>query len=72
MVTNSGRFIVPKSIHRLLAHAPDLIRLNGSFGIGIYSEEGVEVLHIIVRRDREMLARKTIVRDNLTDVFHHM
>jgi hypothetical protein len=58
---------VPKSVHRVLAHTAEQIRMNGMYGMGDLSEEGLETLHKLVRRFRKMLARKTNLLDNLTD-----
>jgi predicted RNA-binding protein with PUA domain len=40
--------------------------------MGDLSEEGLQTLHKLVRRFREMLARETNLLDNLTDVFPHL
>jgi hypothetical protein len=63
---------VPQSVHRVLAHTAERIRMNGMYGMGDLSEEGLETLHKLVRRFCKMLARKTNLLDNLTDVFAHL
>ncbi len=63
---------IPTSVHRLLGHSAERIGLNSDFGLGKYSEEGLEAMHKLVRRFREHCARKTSLRDNLQDVFMHL
>lgn len=63
---------VPQSIHRFLAHSAERIRFNDSKGLGNCSEEGLESLHKYVRKFRSVLARKTSLSDNLSDVFSHL
>ena len=63
---------VPGVVHHVLAHSAERIKFNGGFGLGEWSEEGLETLHKLVRRFRERLARKTSLKDNLTDVAKHL
>ena len=63
---------VSTSIHRLLGHSAERIRLNQGFGLGLVSEEGLEAIHKLVRRFRELGARKTSLEDNIQDVFTHL
>ena len=63
---------VPQSIHRILAHSAERIRINDNFGLGNLSEESLESVHKLVRRFRSLLARKTSLLDNLRDVFKHL
>ena len=63
---------VPQSIHRILAHSAERIRINDNFGLGSLSEEGLESTHKLIRRFRSLLARKTSLSDNLRDVFKHL
>ena len=63
---------VPGVVHHVLAHSAERIKLNGGHGLGEWSEEGLDTLHKLVRRFREMLARKTNLQDNLTDVAKHL
>ena len=62
---------IPGTIHRLLAHAGQRIHLNDNYGLGSLSEESIEVAHKMLRRFRELGARKCSVKDNLVDVFKH-
>ena len=59
----------PPSIHKLLAHTAQRIRMNDNLGMGSFSEEGIETLHKIIRRFRELLARKNNLFLNLFDVW---
>ena len=63
---------VPPSIHRLLAHSEERIRLNDGFGLGKFTEEGLEATHKDLRKVREILARKTCLKDNIRDVFKYL
>ena len=63
---------IPQSVHRVLAHSAERMRANDCCGLGMLSEEGLESLHKYVRRFRDILARKTSLRDNLADVFAHL
>ena len=63
---------IPISIHRLLGHSAEKIRLNSDTGLGKFSEEGLESLHKLVRRFREHCARKTSLEDNIRDTFMHL
>ena len=63
---------VTTSVHRLLGHSAERIRLNQGFGLGLISEEGLEAVHKLVRRFRELGARKTCLDDNIQDVFTHL
>ncbi len=63
---------LPQSLHRVLAHSAERIKLNDGFGLGSLSEEGLETTHKLVRRFRSLLARKTSLDDNLRDVFKHL
>ena len=44
-------------------------RGQGGFGMGSFSEEGLETIHKFVRRFRELLARKNNLFNNLFDVW---
>jgi hypothetical protein len=63
---------VTTSLHRLVGHSSERIKLNDGFGLGDCSEEGLETLHKLVRRFRERLAQKNSLVDNLKDVFGHL
>ena len=59
----------PPSVHKLLAHTAQRIRMNGGYGMGDFSEEGLETIHKYVRRYRELLARKNNLFNNIYDVW---
>jgi len=63
---------IPTSIHRVLGHSAEKIRLNSDYGLGKFSEEGLEALHKLVRRFRERCARKISLEANLQDTFMHL
>ena len=62
---------IPGSIHRLLGHCAERIHTNDDYGLGSLSEEGLEASNKMVRRFRELGARKTGLSDNLIDIFSH-
>ena len=72
LLESFGWATVPGVVHHVLAHSAERIKLNGGLGLGEWSEEGLETIHKLVRRFREMLARKTSLKDNLTDVAKHL
>ena len=37
---------ISSSVHRILAHSWEVIEMNGGFGLGDVSEEGLEALNI--------------------------
>ncbi|KAI6651056.1 hypothetical protein LOD99_5633 [Oopsacas minuta] len=50
---------ITPSLHRLLAHSPELIRdCNNGFGLKDFSEEAVEACNKLIRKYCEQLARK--------------
>ena len=58
------------TLHKLLAHTPELIRdYNDSYGLKSYSEKALEASNKYIRRFRENFARKTSFQDNIRDVF---
>ena len=59
----------PPSVHKLLAHTAQRIRMNGGYGMGDFSEEGLETIHKYVRRYRELLARKNNLFNNIYDTW---
>ena len=70
-----GRFpwaVISPSIHRILAHAHEVIDLNEGFGLGDESEEGLEALNKQIRRMREHGSRKDSTRNNFQDTFHRL
>ena len=73
LVENFGEWAtVPGVVHHLLAHSAERIRLNEGMGLGEWSEEALEACNKIVRRFRQMLARKTNLKDNFTDVIKRL
>ena len=58
-----------ESVHRLLAHASEVIRMNGNKALGQLSESPLEAQHKLVRKYRTYLARLTSETDNLQDVY---
>ena len=59
----------PPCVHKLLAHSAQRIRMNDHKGLGYFTEEGIETLHKLVRRYKELLARKNNLFLNLFDVW---
>ena len=64
--------VVSPSVHRILAHAWEVLELNNGFGLGDMSEEGLEALNKIIRSRREHGARKTSTLANFMDCYNHM
>ena len=61
---------VTPTLHKLLAHAPQIISdHNGGYWLEDLSEEGLEACNKLVRRYRERLPRKFSFEDNFRDVF---
>ena len=61
---------ITPSLHRLLAHSPELIRdCNDGYGLKNFSEEAVEACNKLIRRYREHLARKVSFTANARDIF---
>ena len=58
-----------ETVHRLLAHSAEVIRLNGNQSLGQLSESPLEAQHKLVRKYRTYLARLTNETDNLQDVY---
>ena len=60
---------ITPSLHKLLAHSPELIATyNSGYGLKKISEEGLEALNKYVRKYRESLARKLSFESNIKDV----
>lgn len=62
---------IPGSIHRLLGHCAERIHVNDNYGLGSLSEEGRESSNKMVRRFRELGARKMGLQECLFDVYSH-
>ncbi|KAI6651332.1 Dna-mediated transposase [Oopsacas minuta] len=70
ILTNFSWAHVTPTLHKLLAHAPQIIAdHNDGFGLEDLSEEGLESCNKLVRRYRERLSRKFSFEDNVKDVF---
>ncbi|KAI6658404.1 hypothetical protein LOD99_15206 [Oopsacas minuta] len=70
ILTNFSWAHVTSTLHKLLAHAPQIIAdHNDGFGLEDLSEEGLESCNKLVRRYRERLSRKFSFEDNVKDVF---
>ena len=70
ILTNFSWAHVTPTLHKLLAHAPQIISdYNEGFGLEDLSEEGIEACNKLIRRYRERLSRKFSFEDNIKDVF---
>ncbi|KAI6648997.1 hypothetical protein LOD99_6880 [Oopsacas minuta] len=70
ILTNFSWAQVTPTLHKLLAHAPQIIAdHNDGFGLEDLSEEGLESCNKLVRRYHERLSRKFSFEDNVKDVF---
>ena len=63
---------VSPSVHRILAHSWEVVELNGEFGLGDVSEEGLEALNKQIRRMRQSGSRKDSTENNFLDTFNHL
>ena len=63
---------VSPSVHRILAHSWEVIELNGEFGLGDVSEEGLEALNKQIKDMREHGSRKDSTENNFLDTYHHL
>ena len=64
--------VVSPSVHRILAHSWEVMELNGGYGLGDLSEEGLESLNKMIRSRREHGARKDKTENNFTDCYNHL
>ena len=64
--------MISPSVHRILAHGWERVSMDGGYGLGSESEEGLEALNKWIRRLREKGARKTDTLANFTDTFNHL
>ena len=70
ILTNFSLVHITPTLHKLLAHAPQIISdYNEGFGLGDLSEEGIEACNKLIRRNRERLSRNFSFEDNIKDVF---
>ena len=63
--------ILPNTVHSVLAHSAEKIRMNNGYGLKNFSEQQLEAAHKEVRKGRER-SRKTSLDDNITDVMRFM
>ena len=63
---------ISPSVHRILAHSWERIKMNNGHGLGDESEEGLEALNKFIRKLRAGGARKTSTFANFTDTFNHL
>ena len=56
------------TLHGVLHHSCQLIKLNDNCGLGSLSEEGLEANNKCIRRYLELLSRKSSPQEQLTDV----
>ena len=63
---------VSPSVHRVLAHSWQVIRLSDGFGLGDLSEEGLEALNKQIRDMRAHGSRKDSTEHNFEDTFNHL
>ena len=64
--------VISPSVHRILAHSWERIMMNGGFGLGSESEEGLEALNKLIRKMRETGSRKTDTFSNFEDTYNHL
>ena len=60
------------TVHKVLAHAPELIEKNLCMGVGNLSEEGLEACHKIIRRFRTSWTLQTSDDANMKDLIKKM
>ncbi|CAL4120500.1 unnamed protein product, partial [Meganyctiphanes norvegica] len=60
------------TVHKILAHSPELIEKNDCLGIGHLSEEGLEACHKIIRRFRAYWTLQTNDTVNMKDLIKKM
>ena len=63
---------VSPTLHKLLAHSWELIKMNDGHGLKCFDESGLEANNKILRSIRLKLARKTSQADNLEDVINRL
>ena len=63
---------VTPTVHKTLAHAWELIKMNDNYGLGAYSEEGLESCNKLLRKIRISLSRKTNKDENQIDCIRRL
>ena len=58
---------ITPTVHKILAHSWEIIHMNNGFGLGMYSEEGLEGCNKFLRRIRISLSRKVGKVENQSD-----
>lgn len=63
---------ITPSMHKLLGHSWELIKMNNDRGLKNWDECGLEANNKILREVRLRLSRKTCQQDNLEDVINRL
>jgi hypothetical protein len=63
---------ISPTVHKVVAHSPELIANNGNHGLKNLSEEGLESVNKVLRNVREKLSRKNSPFDNITDCLNRL
>ena len=70
ILTNFPWVPITPTLHKLLAHAPQIISIhNDGFSLETLSEEGLEACNKLIRRYRERLSHIFSFEVNFTDFF---
>ena len=70
---NNKPWIFPSpTLHAFLSHSHELIDANNNYGLGRYSEQGLENNHKFLRFFRKTLSRKCSQEENLFDCFSRL
>ena len=64
--------VITPTVHKILSHSWELIQHNDDYGLGKYSEEGLEGCNKILRRIRTTLSRKTSKDANQIDCLQRL
>ena len=72
LINGFPRAVVSPSVHRILAHSWEVFELNGGYGLGDQSEEGLEALNKLIRQMRARGARKDSTVNNFRDTYNHL
>ena len=72
ILTNLKWVDLTPTVHKVLAHAPELIENNLCMGVGNLSEEGLEACHKIMRRFRTSWTLQTNDDANIKDLIKKM
>ena len=70
---NNKPWIFPSpTLHAFLSHSHELIDANNNYGLGKYSEQGLENNHKFLRFFKKTLSRKCSQEENLSDYFSRL